>query len=142
MSEACKNIMCTLYDGKGNKIKEAGIAVVRNGTDGTELVGIELYLTDGSLSWRAGQGHIATLAAAALKGNYDITDAQDDSQFIWTRESADSTGDKNWNSQHSAGSKTLPLGEGDMSGDTTSFVCTLYNSHGEAVKADKIDFKL
>lgn len=79
-------------------------------------MGIELYLTDGSLSWRAGQGHIATLAAAALKGNYDITDAQDDSQFIWTRESADSTGDKNWNSQHSAGSKTLPLGEGDMSG--------------------------
>lgn len=112
------------------------------GTDGTEPVSLLLYLESGAYTWRAGQGKIATIAAAVTKGSYDITDSQDASQFIWTRESESAQGDKDWNSQHTFGSKTLEVSEGDMCGDITSFVCTLHKSTGEVYTMAKKDFTL
>jgi len=75
-------------------------------------------------------------------GSYDITDAQDASQFIWTRESESAQGDKDWNSQHKFGAKTLEVSEGDMCGDITSFVCTLHKATGEVYTMAKKDFTL
>lgn len=112
------------------------------GDPGTEPVSLLLYLESGAYTWRAGQGKIATIAAAVTKGSYDITDAQDASQFIWTRESESAQGDKDWNSQHKFGAKTLEVSEGDMCGDITSFVCTLHKATGEVYTMEKQDFKL
>lgn len=142
LSKDCKNIVCTIYNTLGAKVKEAGIGITRNGTDATELVSLTLYLTSGGYTWREGQGKIATIAAAVTKGNYDITDAQDASQFIWTRESGDAQGDADWNSQHMFGAKTLDVSEGDMVGDRTSFICTLHKATGEVYEVKKLDFKL
>lgn len=115
---------------------------VAKGTDGTELISLVLELMSGTYSWRDGQGKVATIAAYAMRGNYDITDAQDASQFVWTRESADTEGDKGWNGSHSVGRKTLDVSDTDMAGTWTSFVCTLHKATGEAVEAKKLDFKL
>ena len=115
---------------------------VAKGTDGTELISLVLELTSGTYSWRDGQGKVATIAAYAMRGNYDITDAQDASQFVWTRESADTEGDKGWNGSHSVGRKTLDVSDTDMAGTWTSFVCTLHKATGEAVETKKLDFKL
>lgn len=142
LSKDCKNIVCTIYDSLDTKVKEAGLGIIRNGTDATELVELILKLTDGTYSWRDGQGHVATITAYAVKGNYDITDAQDGSQFVWTRESDDTQGDKDWNGNHGAGSKTLDVSDTDMAGTHTSFICTLHKATGEAVEAKKLDFKL
>lgn len=115
---------------------------VAKGTDGTELISLVLELASGTYSWRDGQGKVATIAAYAMRGNYDITDAQDASQFVWTRESADTQGDEDWNGSHTTGRKTLDVSDTDMNGTWTSFVCTLHKATGEAVEAKKLDFKL
>jgi hypothetical protein len=142
LSKDCKQITAVAYDAAGRQVVSKSLGVVRNGVDGTELVSLMLKVISGHTSWRAGQGTIATVAAYAMKGGYDITDAQDVSQFIWTRDSSDTTGDKNWNSQHTTGSKTLSVAEGDMVGDFTTFVCTLYNKNGKVVEVQKLDFQL
>lgn len=142
LSRDCKNIVCTIYDTLGVKVKEAGLGIIRNGTDATELVELTLALTSGTYSWRDGQGKVATISAYATKGNYDITDSQDASQFVWTRESADTQGDKDWNGNHTVGCKTLDVSDTDMSGTWTAFICTLHKATGEVVEAKKLDFKL
>ena len=142
LSKDCKYITAVAKDKNGKLLVSKSLGVVRNGTDGTEPVSLLLYLTDGAYTWRSGQGKIATIAAAVTKGNYDITDAQDASQFIWTRESESTQGDADWNSQHKFGSKILEVSEGDMCGDITSFVCTLHKSTGEVYTMEKQDFKL
>ena len=142
LSKDCKNIVCTIYDSLGAKVKEAGLGIIRNGTDATELVELTLALTSGTYSWRDGQGKVATISAYATKGNYDITDSQDASQFVWTRESADTQGDKDWNGNHTVGCKTLDVSDTDMSGTWTAFICTLHKATGEVVEAKKLDFKL
>ena len=142
LSKDCKQITAVAYDAAGRQVVSKSLGVIRNGVDGTELVSLMLKVISGHTSWRAGQGTIATVAAYAMKGGYDITDAQDVSQFIWTRDSSDTTGDKNWNSQHTTGSKTLSVAEGDMVGDFTTFVCTLYNKNGKVVEVQKLDFQL
>lgn len=111
LSKDCKYITAVAKDKDGKLLVSKSLGVVRNGTDGTEPVSLLLYLTDGAYTWRSGQGKIATIAAAVTKGNYDITDAQDASQFIWTRESESAQGDADWNSQHKFGSKTLEVSE-------------------------------
>ena len=142
LSKDCKYITVVAKDEDGKLLTSKSIGIVRNGTDGTEPISLLLYLTDGAYTWRQGQGKIATIAAAVTKGNYDITDSQDVSQFIWTRESESAQGDKDWNSQHKFGSKTLEVSEGDMCGNITSFVCTLHKSTGEVYTMEKQDFKL
>lgn len=142
LSKDCKYITAVAKDKDGRLLVSKSIGIVRNGTDGTEPVSLLLYLTSGAYTWRTGQGKIATIAAAVTKGNFDITDAQDVSQFIWTRESESAQGDKDWDSQHTFGSKTLEVSEGDMCGNLTSFVCTLHKSTGEVYTMAKKDFTL
>ena len=142
LSKDCKYITVVAKDKDGKLLVSKSIGIVRNGVDATELVSLILYLSDGAYTWRQGQGKIATIAAAVTMGNYDITDAQDASQFIWTRESESAQGDKDWNSQHKFGAKTLEVSEGDMFGDITSFVCTLHKATGEVYTMAKKDFTL
>lgn len=142
LSKDCKYITVVANDKDGKLLVSKSLGIVRNGTDGTEPVSLLLYLSSGAYTWRVGQGKIATIAAAVTKGSYDITDSQDASQFIWTRESESTQGDADWNAQHKFGSKTLEVSEGDMCGDITSFVCTLHKSTGEVYTMEKQDFKL
>lgn len=142
LSKDCKYITAVAKDKDSKLLVSKSLGIVRNGTDGTEPVSLLLYLSSGAYTWRVGQGKIATIAAAVTMGSYDITDAQDASQFIWTRESESTQGDKDWNSQHKFGAKTLEVSEGDMCGDITSFVCTLHKATGEVYTMEKQDFKL
>lgn len=145
LSKDCKYITVVAKDKDGKLLVSKSIGIVRNGKDGTdatELISLMLYLTEGAYTWRTGQGKIATIAAAVTKGSYDITDAQDASQFIWTRESSNSQGDSDWNSQHKFGAKTLTVSEGDMCGDMTTFVCTLHKATGEVYTMAKQDFTI
>lgn len=142
LSKDCKYITVVAKDKDEKLLVSKSIGIVRNGVDATELVSLILYLSDGAYTWRQGQGKIATIAAAVTMGNYDITDAQDASQFIWTRESESTQGDKDWDSQHKFGSKTLDVSEGDMYGNITSFVCTLHKATGEVYTMAKKDFTL
>lgn len=142
LSKDCKYIAAVAKDKDGKLLVSKSLGIVRNGTDGTEPVFLLLYLSSGAYTWRVGQGKIATIAAAVTMGSYDITDAQDASQFIWTRESESTQGDKDWNSQHKFGAKTLEVSEGDMCGDITSFVCTLHKATGEVYTMAKKDFTL
>jgi len=103
---------------------------------------LSLVIEDGYTTWRAGQGYIATIAAYATKGKYDITDAQDRSQFRWSRKSIDAKGDKAWTEAHMFGAKVLKITELDMAGDTTTFICTLYKKNGEIETAKEINFSL
>lgn len=139
LSKGCKTIQAVVQDTAGNVVMTSTIGVVQ-GVAG--IVSLTIYLLSGGYVWRTGQGKVATIGAAVIKGDYDITDAQDSSQFIWTRESADSVGDTNWNNAHTTGSKTLSVDESDMSGNSTNFICTLYNGNGEAVEAKKLNFHL
>lgn len=60
-------------------------------------------------------GIVDTIATVHLyQGGIEITDDYDDSCFIWTRESSDTSGDTYWNEQHSSGSKTLYITRDDV----------------------------
>lgn len=73
-------------------------------------------------------GNIDTLLSAhVLYKGTDVTDKFDDSCFIWTRRSADTSGDTYWNEQHFTGTKQLRITRADVF-RSASFGCTFsYN---------------
>lgn len=56
----------------------------------------------------------STIYAHLFKDGQEITDSIDESQFIWIRESNDSSGDTYWNEQHSTGTKSLLITTQDV----------------------------
>lgn len=73
-------------------------------------------------------GNIDTLLSVhVLYKGTDVTDKFDDSCFVWTRRSADTSGDIYWNEQHSTGTKQLRITRADVF-RSASFGCTFsYN---------------
>lgn len=60
-------------------------------------------------------GQIDTYLTVTLyRGNNDVTNDYPDSHFIWSRQSSDSDLDDYWNSQHTAGSRTLHITREDI----------------------------
>lgn len=109
----------------------------RKGDKGDELLQLLLNITQGSGFYREGQGFVARLETAVIKGNTDITSQYHPSQIVWTRESeADDTA---WNEAHRNVGTTINISTDDLVNDTT-FVASLYDASGRAVMAKTINF--
>lgn len=59
-------------------------------------------------------------------GQTDVTDMFMDAQFIWTRQSTDSDGDKYWNEAHKTGTKSLHITNNDVY-IGASFTCSFFD---------------
>jgi len=63
------------------------------------------------------------------------------SQIVWSREStATGTEDADWAARHPNIDNTLTVTEADMVGDSTTFVCTLYDENGNVTASKAITF--
>lgn len=72
------------------------------------------------------RGRLNTFLTPVLYyGNENVTDNFDFTHFIWTRQSADSTSDGYWNSNHSTGTKNLHITTDDVL-YSADFTCTFY----------------
>mgnify|MGYP003375410155 FL=1 len=67
-------------------------------------------------------------------GQEDVTDKYPDKQFIWTRQSSDSDGDKYWNLAHQTGTKSLHITNSDIF-IGASFTCSFYDGATLVAKA-------
>ncbi len=54
------------------------------------------------------------LHAHLYRAGIEVTDNYDESCFIWSRESSDSSGDVYWNDQHSVGAKSITITRNDV----------------------------
>lgn len=59
-------------------------------------------------------------------GQNDVTNDYPESNFIWTRQSSDTDGDKYWNNAHSTGTKNLHITNNDVF-IGASFTCSFFN---------------
>ena len=72
-----------------------------------------------------GRGIIETTAYVHLfRNGEDVTNQFEDKNFIWTRESSDSSGDTYWNEKHNSGTKILKISRDDVLYGAT-FKCAL-----------------
>lgn len=73
-------------------------------------------------------GEISTvLTASVFSWDKDVTDELDHNQFIWTRVSADKEADKEWNSAHYGGTKSITITNDDVQVRAT-FYCDLIDT--------------
>ena len=73
-------------------------------------------------------GEISTvLTASVFSWDEDVTDQLDPNQFIWTRVSADSESDAEWNSAHFGGTKSIVITNDDVKVRAT-FYCDLIDT--------------
>lgn len=68
-----------------------------------------------------------TLYATVFSWDENITDTLDDNQFIWTRVSDDTESDREWNSAHFGGSKSINITSDDVKVRAT-FFCDLIDT--------------
>ena len=73
-------------------------------------------------------GNISTvLTATVFSWDKDVNDELDDNQFIWTRVSSDTEADKDWNSAHFGGTKSITITNDDVKARAT-FYCDLIDT--------------
>lgn len=86
-----------------------------------------LYIvsTGGSV-FKNGTGS-TTLQAVVYSWDKEVTSELDENQFIWTRVSDDSEGDKAWNTTHAGGTKQIEITGEDVPGRAT-FFCDLIDT--------------
>ena len=68
-----------------------------------------------------------TLTATVFSWDDNITDTLDSNQFIWTRVSDDAEADKEWNSAHFGGAKSIEITSDDVNVRAT-FFCDLIDT--------------
>lgn len=117
-------------DGNAEWIKET------YGIKGEERTQLILDIVEGSVFYRPGQSHIATIEASIIKGNTDITQEYHPSQIVWTRESE--ADDTHWNDTHLNAGTRLAITTADIAGKT-AIVCTIYDRHGQIENAEKLN---
>lgn len=117
-------------DGNAEWIKET------YGMKGEERTQLVLDIVDGSVFYRPGQSHIATIEASIIKGNTDITATYHPSQIVWSRESE--ADDTHWNDTHREAGTRLAITTADIAGKT-AIVCTVYDRHGQTENAEKLN---
>ena len=98
------------------------VSKIRRGEDAYR---IEIVSSNGNLFKN---GIINTVLSAKLyKGDEDITAVTGMQYFIWTRTSADPTGDSLWNQNHAAGAKSISITDADVQVRAT-FNCQYINA--------------
>lgn len=79
------------------------------------------------------QGLVDTYLSPNLYlGQEDVTAQYPDSQFIWTRQTSDSDGDKYWNLAHQEGTKSLHVTNSDVF-IGASFTCSFYDDKANLI---------
>ena len=125
LSNACRTILCTIYDATGKKVRAEGIAVlyVENGADATSIR-MELRTTPFADMYHEGDSYNATftLVVFETKGGNDPTDITSTiptTRFRWTRTTKrGGSSDTGWNDIHANVGPVLTLTEKDLDGDT------------------------
>lgn len=125
-----------IYDGNGNKWGlqyTETIQEINQKIDDSIPYTIQISSSNGRF---LNYGIVETIAYVHLyRGGEDVTADFDDSHFIWTRESADTSGDNYWNEQHATGSKTLRITRNDVL-NGASFGCS-FVVDGEILATNK-----
>jgi hypothetical protein len=125
--EAVDSQMATMEENLSQEITDTNDRI--DGIETNVAYTSEIVSTNGNLFKN---GAISTtLFARVSKGSADVTDTLAASQFIWTRVSDDAAGDATWNSQHSAGAKSINITTADVYVAAT-FTCTVKNTDGQA----------
>lgn len=101
---------------KSMKILTKDVATVED-LEGIKAWIIEIYSTNGNV-FKNDNIH-TTLVARVYKGTEDITDTLDASRFKWTRVSADTDSDIQWNAANFGGTKNITLTPDDVQNRAT-----------------------
>ncbi|MDD7461541.1 MAG: hypothetical protein PUK67_03575 [Prevotellaceae bacterium] len=117
-------------DGNAEWIKET------YGMKGEERMQLVLDIVEGSVFYRPGQEHVATIEASIIRGNTDITLEYHPSQIVWTRESE--ADDTHWNDIHREAGTRINIGTADIAGKT-AIVCTVYDRHGQTENTERLN---
>lgn len=125
LSKDCRNILCTIFDATGKKVRAEGIAViyVEDGADATSIR-MELRTTPFADMYHEGDSYNATftLVVFETKGGNDPTDITSSiptTRFRWTRTTKrGGSSDTGWNDTHANAGPVLTLTEKDLDGDT------------------------
>ena len=117
-----------LFDGNSLKIKlgtkslEEKFEDIESEIENSLQYKVEITSTNGNIFTNR---QISTkLIANVYKGQEDITDTLDDSQFIWIRESGNEFEDDYWNSQHLNMGKEITITSEDVV-DRATFFCKI-----------------
>ena len=117
-----------LFDGNSLKIKlgtkslEEKFEDIENEIENSLQYKVEITSANGNIFTNR---QISTkLIANVYKGQEDITDTLDDSQFIWIRESGNELADDYWNSQHLNMGKEITITSEDVV-DRATFFCKI-----------------
>jgi hypothetical protein len=87
--------------------------IITKVTDGSNALDFKIYSSNGN-AFRAGTCN-TTLIASVWRGDVDITESIDDSQFRWKRKSIDTASDASWNTSSKAiGHKSVDLTPEDV----------------------------
>ena len=107
LSNACRTILCTIYDATGKKVRAEGIAVIYV-EDGETPILLNIYCSDGKNVIRNGTGQV-TLVAVATKNGEDVTAQYDKTKYSWIRDSGQTSADETWNSKHKGIGPTVTI---------------------------------
>lgn len=114
------------------------IKQVEKGEQGESPLMLGLYVSRGGLFYHEGQEFIADITVELTRGGSDITKKYHPSQIVWSRESVNPEGDTAWALAHRNIGSTLTLSANDMVALTTTFVCTVYDEHGNEQGSESI----
>ena len=139
--------LCTVAPGQstgeepteGSEVWLRQVSRGEKGDPGSAAVELRLDIVRGDLFYRDGQGFVAELKATVMQGDTDLTPTLHPSQMVWTRETEDAVGDKEWNARHRAQTDRLSLSTDDLVG-STAIVFTLYRKDGTPSAAHTLSF--
>lgn len=124
---------------EGSEVWLRQVSRGEKGDPGSAAVELRLDIVRGDLFYREGQGFVAELKATVMQGDTDLTPTLHPSQMVWTRETEDAVGDKEWNARHRDKTDRLSLSTDDLVG-STAIVFTLYRKDGTPSAAHTLSF--
>nr|DAR00714.1 MAG TPA: tail protein [Caudoviricetes sp.] len=140
--------LCVAPEGKkvisepklGNDEWQRQVSRGEKGEQGEAALELHLDIVRGDMFYREGQGFVAELKATVMKGNADITASLHPSQLVWSRESEDVAGDKDWNAKHREKTDRVEITTDDLTEGNTAIVFTLYNIDGTSHAKEAMEF--
>lgn len=110
------------------------------GERGEPALELRLDIVRGDIFYREGQGFVAKLKATVMKGDADLTASFHPSQMVWSRESEDADGDKEWTAKHRDQTDCVEITTDDLTEGNTAIVFTLYNIDGTVHASHAVEF--
>lgn len=110
------------------------------GERGEPALELRLDIVRGDIFYREGQGFVAKLKVTVMKGDADLTASFHPSQMVWSRESEDADGDKEWTAKHRDRTDCVEITTDDLTEGNTAIVFTLYNIDGTVHASHAVEF--